>query len=93
MTDTELDALERILKNMLHGKSVLSRTQTIKPDGVLKLIAELRQATAERDWVIEQIITGYSCPPFSDENEDDCDKQTSCEDCWLQAAKEAACQK
>lgn len=59
------------------------------PAVVLKLIAELRQAKAERDWIIEQIENGWPCPPTSDEFVGDCDKEMSCKDCWIKAAKEA----
>ena len=63
------------------------------PAAILELIAELRQARAERDWLAEQIGGNLPCPPYSIViDEADCDNEC-CEDCWLQAAKEAVCQK
>lgn len=103
MTDAELDALERVLKNMLHGKSVLSLTQTIKPEGVLELIEELRLTRKERDWVIQNIrptdVGPTACP--TKEIWYNCDEglktprnKDVCHKCWLDAAKEAvSCQK
>ena len=49
---------------------------------------ELRQTLAERDWVIEQIISCHPCPSTVDKYVDDCD-EPSCNDCWLKAAKDA----
>lgn len=60
------------------------------PAVVLELIAELRQARAERDWVIKQIIGyGVRCP--SQETWKRCNEQGKtrlCDKCWLAAAKE-----
>ena len=75
-----------------HDKGWMPEIDIILGD-IRDLFAELRQAQAERDWVIEQIENGWPCPSTSDENEDDCDKKESCKDCWLKAAKEAVCQK
>lgn len=77
MTDAELEALERVLKNMLHGKSVLSKTQAIKPEGVLELIAELRQTRKERDWLADK-LESIEWPLLTT---------------WIEVAKEATCQK
>lgn len=63
------------------------------PAVVLELIAELRKAQAERDWLAEMVIavheTGY-CPPEGEcpvvnANPDHGD----CVKCWLNAAREA----
>ena len=59
------------------------------PAAILGLIADLRQTQKERDWVIEQIENGWPCPPTSDEFVGDCDKEMSCKNCWIDAAKEA----
>ena len=81
MTDAEINSLEE--------QAWASAEGTCGRKAILLLIAELRQARKERDWVIEQIFTGWPCPVTSDETPEDCDKKISCEDCWLQAAKEA----
>ena len=57
------------------------------PDTVLELIAELRQARAERDWLAARIHhDGYlSCPGGK---VSECHK-ISCKNCWLEAARDA----
>ena len=63
------------------------------PASILELIAELRQARAERDALINYIVEhgGYhlsiweKCPYKQDETH-------RCNDCWLKATKEAVCQ-
>lgn len=63
------------------------------PAVVLELIAELRQARAERDWVIGRALFARNlcsgrrsdCPAL--DNLVDC----RCRDFWLKAAKEATC--
>jgi len=65
------------------------------PAAILELIAELRQAKAERDWLAKYIIEHGRCPSrdvwekcTAEQGETD-----KCIACWLQAAKEAVCQK
>ena len=66
------------------------------PAAILSLIAELRQARKERDWLVQTIKEYPICPPLQYRNEDECkniERTMTCEDCWLQAAKEAvSCQ-
>ena len=67
------------------------------PAVVLKLIAELRQTRAERDWLADRLgnlneESSYSelCPDkFATETV--CKQRIKCNTCWLQAAKEATC--
>lgn len=63
------------------------------PAAVLELIAELRQARRERDWLVER-MPNTQCP----DGKAECDARVptaggkvcySCLLCWLEAAKEA----
>lgn len=99
MTDIELDTLELCTRGAMTDSWYTKTTSAddataafiaaANPAAILELIAELRQAKAERDWIIEQIENGWPCPPTSDEFVGDCDKEMSCKDCWIKAAKEA----
>lgn len=67
------------------------------PAVVLDLIAELRQARAERDWLVENMPNNV-CPEGKTECADRCPTAGgkacySCVLCWLEATKEATCQK
>ena len=64
------------------------------PAVVLELIAELRKAQAERDWVIRKVGRGYerntTCP--NRERQKRCAGEPTAEECcacWLNAASEA----
>jgi len=97
MTDAEIDALEKRLSGPIKSPW---RKEMYYEAVILELIAELRQARAERDWLANRLgnlneESSYSelCPDkFSTETV--CKQTIKCNDCWLQAAKEAAsCQK
>ena len=55
---------------------------------------DLRQARAERDWLVRTIgdVEARECPPNRNRWAKAC-RRVSCKECWLQAAKEAVCQK
>ena len=66
------------------------------PAAVLELIAELRQARAERDWIAGHCdgvpCNGASCPYPPSKEMGRCIR-TPQRQCWLDAAKEATCPK
>lgn len=67
------------------------------PPKILELIAELRQAQAERDWIISKMefMPCYRgrCP-YPPEKEREVCMKTNKQQCWKDAAeKEAVCQK
>ena len=53
------------------------------PATVLELIAEVRKARAERDWLVANVH--WQCP---DRKKSEC-HMISCKQCWLKAAREA----
>lgn len=70
------------------------------PAAILELIAELRQARAERDWLASERAASKTCPTCPSERPRgvNCatmlpDEKTPCKRCWLDAAKEATCAK
>lgn len=87
----DIDALEALY---VSGKFTFGSV----PDTVLELIAELRQARAERDWAVKMVNSRLKfriCP--TPERHEDCHKephdtlmpQETCRACWLKAAREA----
>lgn len=63
------------------------------PSAVLDLIAELRQARRERDW-LAKYIAGLKCPEIAQFVSCDFAPRGStpkCIECWLKEAKEATC--
>lgn len=86
MTDEELDSFEDACKDALAGMYGYSSKQ------YLELIAMIRQARAERDWLARMVHhDGFMrCPQG---RKDKSCKRLSCKDCWLKAAKEATCPK
>ena len=111
----EVDSLYNIRSEdkviVLVSKTYMSREPTnenaayiaaANPAVILKLIAELRQARKERDWLAENMPNSYSechCP--EGHYKPDCEPEPTaggkicyeCLLCWLEAAKEATCQK
>lgn len=76
----DLDALEALY---------VSRKFTLGsvPDTVLELIAEVRKARAERDWLATRIaLDGVSCPVEPNVCAGTCADHIQC---WLEAAREA----
>jgi len=63
------------------------------PAAILELIAELRQTKAERDWLVSRFLKGGRCPSKEAWRKCDLDDGVDCKNCWLDAAKEATCQK
>ena len=100
MTDTELDVLESAAKAVFekfnelweiqHGGIMSECIAAANPAIVLELIAELRQARAELDWLVKNTHIN-NCPDCR--NMESCLKYSDCEACWIQAAKEATCRK
>jgi len=85
MTDAELDALEKRVSGPF--KSTW-RKEMYYEAKILELIAELRQARAERDWFLN--FLDRVCPPPTLRDNDACssiDLNITCNDCWLKAAK------
>ena len=83
MTDSEINSLEE--------QAWASAEGTCGRDAILALTAELRQARAERDFYLRELIpdacpSGRTCKTGKIGDVD-------CGVCWLQAAKEAVCQK
>ena len=69
--------------------------QAANPAEILDLIAELRQARAERDWLAHNFVR-KNCPSvrqWEKCNIDSDEYPEACVTCWLKAAKEATCQK
>lgn len=60
------------------------------PAAILELIAELRQVRKELEWLVKNTHIN-NCPDCR--NMESCLKHSDCEVCWIQAAKEAVCQK
>ena len=110
-TDAELDALEAVAKAATPGPWKLDAEAdttlddqivrdgiyiaTANPAVVLNLIAELRQARAERNWLVENMPNNV-CPEGKTECADRCPTAGgkacyACALCWLEAAKEATC--
>lgn len=72
------------------------------PAAILELIEELQQTRKERDWVIQNIrptdVGPTACPTKEiwyncDEGLETPRNKDVCHKCWLDAAKEATCQK
>ena len=60
------------------------------PAVVLALIATVRQAQAERDWLANDIATkDGNCPPILQDCTDIVCTTDVCQQCWLNAAREA----
>ena len=81
MTDAELAFLE--------AASIATN------DGAqLQLIQELRRTQKERDWLARAFgnLPDRGCPPSRRRWSREC-RKTPCEQCWLEAAKEATCPK
>jgi len=78
-------------ENEIHEEFIKIQANNLK-----KLMAELEQTRKERDWLLNH-MDEENCPP--NKNEYSCWKtltdivKTDCKKCWLQAAKEATCQK
>lgn len=108
MTDAQIDMCEVAVKiDRFFTKSgyINKDAATRVCDAILELISEvkqarkgLRQAQAERDWIIKKIRNSDSGPTACPSIEiwEDCDEgqkyhrnRTVCRECWLQAAKEA----
>ena len=100
MTDAELSALEAGAKEATEivGWNVPAWEEYIKsidPAAILELIAELRQARKERDWLAEHRPARY-CPTV--EKWETClvdvpghKLPKACIQCWIDRAKEATC--
>lgn len=104
MTDIELDALEASAMAVREAfgceKSLQAEADFVRiarPRRILALIAELRQARGERDWLAENMPNNV-CPAGKAE----CTGRVptaggkacyACLMCWLDAAREATCQK
>lgn len=59
----------------------------VSPDVVLELVAELRKAKAERDWLAKRIaLDGVSCPIEPNVCAGTCEDHIQC---WLEAARDA----
>jgi len=63
------------------------------PAVVQELISELKQVRKERDWLADTLSFNETC--LDPNNIDKCiaEADKNCVDCWLNAAKEATCQK
>lgn len=82
MTDAELNLLEHFAESQDDAITV-------------KLITELRQTRAERNWLARTFgkMLDRECPPNRRRWSTECIKMP-CEECWLDAAKETtSCQK
>ena len=92
MTDAELDRLEKRVSGPVKSPW---RKEMYYEAVILELIAELRQAKAERNALINYIVEHGGCPiSIWDKCPAEQDDPISCKDCWLKsAAKEATCQK
>lgn len=109
MTDIELDTLELCARGAMTDSWYTKTTSAddataayiavANPSVVRELIAELRQARAERDWLANRLgnlneESSYSelCPDkFATETV--CKQAIKCNTCWLEAAREAVCHK
>ncbi|MCR5563674.1 MAG: hypothetical protein K6F46_10000 [Desulfovibrio sp.] len=100
MTDTELEALEAAARKTKDTIGIEERLQAetcfvrlARPMRILSLIAELRQMKAEQDWLASRFLKGGRCPSKEAWRKCDLDNGVDCKTCWLNAAKEATCQK
>ena len=114
MTDAELHALERAAHEATpgpwtHGEDAAfwlgdeenrHYVAVASPDKVLSLIGAVRQAQAERDWVIKNIRNADAGPTACPSRDlwEACDEalkyhrdRSICRECWTEAVKEAVC--
>jgi len=62
----------------------------VSPDAVLELIAELRKARAERDWLANDIATkDGNCPPILQDCTGIVCTTDVCKQCWIEGARKA----
>ena len=100
----DLDALESAARRMETAESYTDCfTATVEfdaltnPAAILELIAELRQARAERDWLAKNLLLARArefsrkrCPSREHWYQFDLEKDTDyCIACWIKAASEA----
>lgn len=93
MTDEELDSFESACKAARDGNYGYNSKL------FLELIAMIRQARAERDWLVDYMIKKGICY-FTKDAAKYCQLHDDCDDCtylrretWFKAAEEATCPK
>ncbi len=96
MTDEELDAIEakaNAARSAIGAESSLQADcayiEATRPRQILNLIADLRQARKERDWVITMALDDADLCSNNQNCDQDNISDAVCLECWRKAAREA----